>query len=41
MENPPSVIPYVVNHANALRSNVKGFKSSPLMWLDLRDTTVE
>jgi ABC-type dipeptide transport system, periplasmic component len=40
MENPPSVIPYVVNHANAVRSTVKGFKSSPMMWLDLRETTV-
>ncbi|TWG94240.1 peptide/nickel transport system substrate-binding protein [Mesorhizobium sp. J18] len=40
-ENPPSVIPYVINHANAVRTNVKGFRSSPMMWLDLRETTVE
>lgn len=41
MENPPSVIPYVVNHANAVRSNIKGFKSSPMMWLDLRETSLD
>ncbi|MGH0237082.1 ABC transporter substrate-binding protein [Sinorhizobium meliloti] len=41
MSNPPSIIPYVVNHANAVRKNVKGFKSSPMMWLDLRQTTID
>ena len=41
MENPASVIPYVVNHANAVRHNVKGFKSSPMMWLDLRKTSLD
>jgi peptide/nickel transport system substrate-binding protein len=41
MEDPPGVIPYVVNHANAYLGKVKGFKTSPMMWLDLRDATVE
>jgi peptide/nickel transport system substrate-binding protein len=38
---PAGVIPYVLNHVNAYRSNVKNFKSSPMMWLDLRQTTVQ
>jgi peptide/nickel transport system substrate-binding protein len=41
VEQPAGVIPYVLNHTNAYRSNVKGFKSSPMMWLDLRETTVQ
>ena len=40
VEQPAGIIPYVLNHTNAYRSNVKGFKSSPMMWLDLRETTV-
>lgn len=39
--DPPGVIPYVLNHVNAYRSTVKDFKSSPMMWLDLRRTTVQ
>jgi peptide/nickel transport system substrate-binding protein len=38
---PAGVIPYVLNHVNAYRTNVKGFKSNPMMWLDLRETTVQ
>ena len=41
LEDPPGVIPYVINHINAYRKNVKGFKSSPMMWLDLREVSVE
>ncbi len=41
VEQPAGVIPYVLNHANVYRTKVKGFKSSPMMWLDLRQTTVE
>jgi peptide/nickel transport system substrate-binding protein len=41
IDQPAGVIPYVLNHTNAYRSNVKGFKSSPMMWLDLRQTTVQ
>lgn len=40
-ESPAGVIPYVQNHVDGYRANVKGFKASPMMWLDLRDTTVE
>ena len=41
LEEPPGVIPYVINHMNAYRKNVKGFQSSPMMWLDLRKVTVQ
>jgi peptide/nickel transport system substrate-binding protein len=41
IDQPAGVIPYVLNHVNAYRANVKGFKSSPMMWLDLRQTTVQ
>ena len=41
IDAPAGVIPYVLNHTNAYRSNVKGFKSSPMMWLDLRQTTLQ
>ncbi len=41
IDQPAGVIPYVLNHTNAYRANVKGFKSSPMMWLDLRQTTVQ
>ena len=40
IDDPPGVIPYVINHANAYRRSVQGFRTSPMMWLDLRDTTV-
>jgi hypothetical protein len=30
-----------MNFANAYRNNVKGFKTHPYLWLDLRNTTVE
>jgi peptide/nickel transport system substrate-binding protein len=41
IETPAGVIPYVLNHINAYRKSVKDFQSSPMMWLDLRETTVE
>lgn len=41
VDEPAGAIPYVQNHVNAYRVNVKGFKSSPMMWLDLRETTVQ
>ena len=41
LDDPPGVIPYVINHMNAYRKNVKGFQSSPMMWLDLRKVTVQ
>lgn len=39
--DPAGAIPYVQNHVNAFRANVKNFRSSPMMWLDLRETTVK
>jgi peptide/nickel transport system substrate-binding protein len=41
VDQPAGVIPYVLNHTNAYRTTVKGLKSSPMMWLDLRQTTVQ
>ncbi|HLI13842.1 MAG TPA: ABC transporter substrate-binding protein [Alphaproteobacteria bacterium] len=41
LEDPPGVIAYVQNHVNAYRKNVKGFHSSPMLWLDLRQVTVQ
>ena len=41
LEDPPGVIAYVLNHINAYRKNVKGFQSSPMMWLDLRKVSVQ
>lgn len=32
----PGIVPYVLNHVNAYRQEVKGFRSTPMMWLDLR-----
>jgi len=39
LADPPAIIPYVINHVNAYRKNIKGFHSSPMMWLDLREVT--
>jgi len=36
----PSVIAYNQNHTNAVREGVKGFKSSPLLLLNLENVTV-
>jgi peptide/nickel transport system substrate-binding protein len=41
IEQPAGIVPYVLNHTNAYRQNVKNFKSSPMMWLDLRKTTIQ
>lgn len=41
VSEPAGVIPYVLNHTNAYGSKVKGFKSHPMMWLDLRQTSVQ
>jgi peptide/nickel transport system substrate-binding protein len=40
VEEPVSVVPYVANHTNAFRKEVKGFRSHPMMWLDLRRVTI-
>ena len=41
VEDVPGVIAYVMNFANAYRTNVKGFRTHSYLWLDLRNTTVE
>lgn len=41
VSEPAGVIPYVLNHTNAYGVKVNNFKSSPMMWLDLRETTVQ
>jgi peptide/nickel transport system substrate-binding protein len=41
VEDVPGVIAYVMNFANAYRKNVKGFKTHPYLWLDLRNTTMD
>jgi peptide/nickel transport system substrate-binding protein len=40
LQDPPGIVPYVINHVNAYRKNVQGFHSSPMMWLDLRQVTI-
>ena len=40
-EDVPGVIAYVMNFANAYSKKVKGFRTHPYLWLDLRNTTVE
>ena len=37
VNDPPGIVPYVINHVNAYRKAVKGFQSSPMMWLDFRE----
>ncbi|WP_137391572.1 ABC transporter substrate-binding protein [Rhodoligotrophos defluvii] len=39
--SPAGIIPYVLNHTNAFSPKVKNFHSHPMMWLDLREVTVE
>jgi peptide/nickel transport system substrate-binding protein len=39
-EEVPGIVPYVLNHINAYRAEVKGFKSTPMMWLDLRRVSI-
>lgn len=38
---PAGVIPYVLNHVNVYRATIKNFKSDPMMWLDLRETSIQ
>lgn len=39
-DDPPSVIPYSVNHIDGYRKEVKNLHSCPMMWLDLRDVEI-
>ena len=41
VEDVPGVIAYVMNFANAHKNTVKGFRTHPYLWLDLRNTTLE
>jgi peptide/nickel transport system substrate-binding protein len=41
IEHPAGVIPYVMNHTNVYRPEVKNFHSHPMMWLDLRNVAIE
>ena len=40
VEDLPGIIPYVLNHVNAYNKRVKGFRSHPLLWLDLKGVSV-
>jgi peptide/nickel transport system substrate-binding protein len=39
-DDPPSVIPYNVNHIDGYRKEVKNLHSSPMMWFDLREVEI-
>lgn len=41
IEYPAGIIPYVLNHANAYTERLQNFRSHPMMWLDLRNVTLE
>jgi len=38
--DPPSIIPYNVNHIDGYRKEVKNLRSSPMMWFDLREVEI-
>lgn len=40
-EDPPSVVPYVVNQVDGFRKEVKGLRSNPMLWFDVRQVTLE
>ena len=41
VEDSPGVIPYVINHINGMSAKVHGFHSHPMMFLDLRNVSVD
>ena len=41
VQDAPGIIPYVLQHANAYRENVKGLRSTPMMWLPLAEVSLE
>ncbi|WP_211110282.1 ABC transporter substrate-binding protein [Acuticoccus mangrovi] len=41
VEDVPGVVVYQLNHANGVHERVEGFKSSPLMWPDLRGVSLK
>ena len=40
VQEPPGIIPFVINHVNAYRKEVKGLHSSPMMNFDLRRVSI-
>jgi peptide/nickel transport system substrate-binding protein len=40
-DDPPSVVPYVVNQVDGFRKEVKGLRSNPMLWFDVRNVTIE
>jgi peptide/nickel transport system substrate-binding protein len=40
VEDSPGVVPYVINHVNGMSTKVTGFKSHPMMFLDLRNVSL-
>jgi peptide/nickel transport system substrate-binding protein len=37
----PSIIAFSSGHVNGVRKNVEGFKSTPMMWLELKDVSIK
>ncbi len=40
-ETVPSIIAFSAGHVNGVRKNVEGFKSTPMMWLELKDVSIK
>ncbi len=40
-ETVPSIIAFSAGHVNGVRKNVDGFKSTPMMWLELKDVSIK
>jgi peptide/nickel transport system substrate-binding protein len=40
-EDPPGIIAYMLNFATAYRTRLKGYRTHPYAWLDLRNATLE
>ena len=40
-ETVPSIIGFSAGHVNGVRKNVDGFKSTPMMWLELKDVSIK
>lgn len=40
VQDSPGVIPYVINHVNGISAKVEGFRSHPMMFLDLNNVSI-
>ena len=40
-ETVPSIIAYSSGHVNGVRKNVEGFRSTPMMWLELKEVSIK